>query len=96
VAFSAEQEPGAIAPRGRYKGRPTPYGSASLEAAGLDLGSSNAPFFAAVEQLIPACRAAGGAELKLSFWTTDAHGFVLAPALVARLAGCGLGMAVSG
>jgi hypothetical protein len=62
-----KNEPGEVAPSGRYAGKPLPYGSAMLVLLDDDLepGASALAPLQALKQRLPEFRAAGATELSL-------------------------------
>ena len=62
-AFTRQQDPGAIGTRGRYKGQPEPYGSASYEVSpSVPNASRIRHIVETIEPLMSAIRAAGASR----------------------------------
>ena len=99
ISFSKKKERGSTGILGRYRGQPVPYGSAELSGpeTGLDLMVPDAPFFAAVEKLVPACLSAGATSmsLHLNVAFADQCNIELSPEFIAALARLGIILTMS-
>lgn len=92
-------EPGEVAPSGRYEGKPLPYGSAMLVLLDEDLepGVSALDPLRALKARLPELRSLGASEVSLYLVVAYERrcDFVLAPEELAELAALGLPLAVS-
>ncbi len=94
-----KNEPGDVAPSGRYKGEPLPYGSAMLVLLDDDLepGASVMEPLRALKETLPDLRAAGATEATLYLvvaYETQCN-FELTPEELVALASVGLPLGVS-
>ncbi|KFA91692.1 hypothetical protein [Archangium violaceum] len=92
-------EPGEVAPSGRYAGKALPYGSAMLVLLDEDLepGASALEPLRALKARLPELRSLGASEVSLYLVVAYERrcDFVLAPEELAELAVLGLPLAVS-
>lgn len=72
IVFSTKNEPGEPGVRGRYAGKPRPYGSADLEASDAEQAAAAARralldhvWLKKVATVIPPCRLAGATDVEL-------------------------------
>jgi hypothetical protein len=64
VQFDKVNEPGDLGTTGRYKGKPTPFGSASLRFPS-DQGTQLREVLLTIERIVASARLAGAAEIEL-------------------------------
>jgi hypothetical protein len=99
ISFSKKHERGSSGTIGRYRGQPLPYGSAELASpeTGMDLMVPDAPFFAAIEKLAPACSTAGATStvLHIDVAFTDQCNIELSPEFISALARLGIPITMS-
>ena len=98
IVFSKKNEQGDLGRLGRYRGLPTPYGSAELASeAEADLLSPNNDFFRAVEVLAPACEAAGATEMHLHLDVAfrEQCNLEIGPAFISAVARLGMTLTMS-
>jgi hypothetical protein len=94
-----KNEPGEVAPSGRYAGKPLPYGSAMLVLLDDDLepGASTLEPLRALKERLPELRAAGATGLSLYLvvaYERQCH-FELSPEELEALSSLGLPLGVS-
>src|SRR3954471_23709024 len=72
ILFSEKSEPGELGARGRYAGKPRPYGTAELQASDADEAAAVArrtllddAWLKKVAALAPPCRLAGATDIEL-------------------------------
>lgn len=101
ITFDEKKARGDIGIRGKYKGLPTPYGSASINfehpGGDADLLPANLPLLDILEQFIPSFQSVGAEEITIFvnvFYTAQCN-LELSPELLRRLAGLGIPLCIS-
>jgi hypothetical protein len=89
--FSKRNERGDLGTSGRASGQPLAYGSGELAVA-MDLTAPDPLFFAAVENLVPACLSSGATDMLLHIDVeyTDQCNMEMSPAFVVALSRLGI------
>ena len=99
VLFSEKKEIGSLGTTGLNKGKPMPYGSASLVSPNkdLDLIEADAEFFGSLEKLIPACFDVGAESVVFSIccYFADQCNFEFSPQVLASFARLGVTVTMS-
>lgn len=99
IVFSSKNEPGDLGRIGRYRGVPTPYGSADFvgQAEQADLVNPNNELFRAIEALVPASKSAGATDMNLHLDVafSDQCNLEMGPDFIATVGRLGVALTIS-
>lgn len=87
LAFSRKNEPGELSRRGRYRGRPTPYGSGEL-LLNVDLIAVDPNVIEELGRIVSACSPAGATSVLVHFDVafTDQCNLEMSPEFISAMA----------